>query len=183
MEETRIIKEKKKQFYKYAVALTDIRAALASCEMIINDYDNLLNKNYDLFISLHTSIIVNYAKPFTDNKPLGRLPKKFSSFQDSTYQEMHKQLIDLRNQFVAHSDYNMRKVHIYPKNTQLMKTGHFASGLGFTVSSIILDKALYEKIFEVGKYLINLLYKDVFQLLDELFDNQFLPNHSFELVI
>ncbi len=141
----------------------------------------MFNQNYNLFYSLHSSVIVNYAKPFSANKPLGSLPKKFSKFKNNSYQITHDEIIELRNKSIAHSDISLRKVYISPKDSPIFLTGMKSNNLTFLVKNTCFNQSKYEIIFELGNTIIKNLYIEAGSLLQEIFGNIDLEPETIEL--
>ncbi len=80
---------------------------------------------------LHASAIA-YGRPFSDNHPLGALPRRFSTFDDARLVETHDLLLDLRNKFVAHSDQLERRVEVIPPGYRLREDLPRSVGVGLT---------------------------------------------------
>jgi len=62
----------KKLFHKLAVARSDILAARAACRFFV---EHVKETNHTIYYPLFVSVVVCYARPFSDNDTLGRLPK------------------------------------------------------------------------------------------------------------
>ena len=99
----------KKQLHKLAIAQADIRGASAATRLLVQLGSRA---SFDQFYSLNSAVVVCYGRPFSQNRPLGPLPRKWAKFSSPTLQETHDLLIRHRNQVVGHSDASERRVHI-----------------------------------------------------------------------
>jgi len=169
---------RKKEFYKIVVARSDITAALKACELFLSTVKDLGDDSY---FPLLNAIIVCYSRPFSKNKPLGPLPKKWHRFDNGRFQEVHETILELRNKTVAHSDLEIRKVFIIPKGTPVRKTGIRSEALGVGISNRALPMEIFPEIratcFDLGRRL-NVEVKEQLEL---LFRDKDLPQEEFEL--
>ena len=105
-------KQNVKELHKLAVARLDIVEAQLACQYVVEKVRDLGDTQYyPHFVTL----VICYARPFTKNKPYGALKKKWAQFPDETTSAMHKQLLDARHKFIAHSDGSIRSMQITPK--------------------------------------------------------------------
>jgi hypothetical protein len=75
---------------------------------------------------LALAMAVCYGRPFSENKGLGNLLVDYPSFPDFVDPDMnlrHHRLIDLRNNFMAHSSCEGTKLFILPPGSQLPDGG------------------------------------------------------------
>jgi len=105
-------KQKARELHKLAVARLDIIEAQNACEYVINEVNN---QGDPMYYPHFVTLVICYARPFTNNNVYGALNKKWSKFPNDAANGMHKQLLDARNTFIAHSDGNVRSMQITPK--------------------------------------------------------------------
>jgi hypothetical protein len=115
---------KVRELHKLAVARLDIMEAQAACQYII---DNITDFGNPLYYPHSVTLVICYARPFTRNNVYGALGSKWSTFPNEPATGMHRQLIDARNTFVAHSDGSVRGLQITPK-------GYSVPGTEYTVN-------------------------------------------------
>ena len=172
------LSSRKKQFYKLVVARSDITAALNACELFLSRVKDLGDR---LYIPLLTAMVVCYSRPFSKNKPLGPLPKKWHRFDNRRFQEIHKALLKLRNKTVAHSDLEIRKVFIIPKGARIRKTNIKSPSLGVGISNSSLAMEMIPEIRETCLDLGRRLNTEINEQLQLLFGDKDLPSEEFEL--
>ena len=110
----------KKNLYKLLVARSYITAALKACYLLLINIKELDDK---LLYPLQTAVFVCYACPFTENKPFGKLPKKWTRFSNNKFKDAHDELIEARHEIFAHSDMSIRKIQIVPSTVPVIKSG------------------------------------------------------------
>ena len=173
----------KKELYKLVVARSDITAALKGCEFILKYIKELRDER---LYPLTTAVVVCYARPFTQNKPFGALPEKWSRFSNSGFKDIHDKLIKARNEIFAHSDMNIRKVQIVPPNVSViknvnkeLKSTQIGTQLNTYFFSIDFFKSVRKLILDLGSR----LQKEIDRLIDDLYSNLELPKKEFDLKI
>jgi hypothetical protein len=137
------------QLYKLAVARSDIADANSLCELFIEN--GLTNReqakaNYKLRDALLSAILVSYSRPFTDNQPYGPLQKKWFKFDNKSFNQLHRKIIDYRNKKIAHSDFDIRKVYLYPRGYQdeFLVGGLLISNKPFPIEDIEIIRDMCE---------------------------------------
>jgi hypothetical protein len=170
--------KRKKELYKIVVARSDITAALNACSLFLSRVKDFAD---DLYIPLVNAIIVCYSRPFSRNKPLGSLPKKWHGFDNSRFQEIHEGLLELRNKTVAHSDLEIRKVSVLPKGAPVRETGLRTESLGVIISNRLLPIEIFPEIRNLCLDLGHRLNLEVKEELELLFGDKDLPPEEFEL--
>ena len=110
----------KVQLYKLAIARSDIGTAKTLCVLCLKQNKKIERKKpeYDwrdleLMDALLDAMINSYCRPFTDNHPFGSLQKKWCKFDNQLHKAIHLQLMEFRNQKVAHTDHQTRQVFVY----------------------------------------------------------------------
>jgi hypothetical protein len=117
-------KNKCKELHKLAVARFDILEAQNACQTMI---DKVHNMGDDFYYPLFVTVVICYARPFTQNNIYGRLGSKWEQFPHQIFTDMHKQLLEARNKFVAHSDANARETSIIPQGYTYPGSGRLVS--------------------------------------------------------
>jgi hypothetical protein len=108
--------KRRQALYRLAIARSDIKAAAeiaAYAEKYVPDMN-------ELWIPLQDALVSAYARPFTSNRPHGPLANAWAKFSDPRHQELHRELIALRNELVAHSDASRRTVVVFPPNVPFL---------------------------------------------------------------
>lgn len=103
---------RKKELSKLLMARTDIIAAMNSAELMLERVTSISD---DLYYSIFTATIVCYARPFTNNKPYGSLPKRYGKFKNDLQTRTHQEIMSARHELIAHSDMTVRRAKIVPK--------------------------------------------------------------------
>jgi hypothetical protein len=87
-------------------ALSDI-AMLNAEELLRHIAVNKISADDPAYPGLVTGVVVNYARPFGQNRGLGSLPDEFrivGHFELTDLQPVHQYVIDMRNKLFAHFD-------------------------------------------------------------------------------
>jgi hypothetical protein len=162
-EEHNQFKCKVKDLHRLAVARIDIAVAQAACQYII---DNIKFLGDPLYHPHYVTLVICYARPFTRNNLYGALSKKWSKFPNEPAAGMHKQLIDARHTFVAHSDGSVRCLQITPK-------GHVVRGTKYKIdeySCQVENRFIALENFPLAKancqYLVSQMNNEIKELLD-----------------
>jgi hypothetical protein len=169
--------QKKKEFYQLTIARSDITAALKACDLMIQHVKEIGN---DLYQPLFHALVIAYARPFSKNRPLGPLPSEWSKFSNPAFQQMHNDLVSARNQFIAHSDEEIRKVYIYPPGTSL-PAGYTAGGVVIAINTLVYDISEFHLMKQLCYDLGSRLNDRTNSLLTELYEGQVLPSEYFLL--
>jgi hypothetical protein len=134
-----------------------------------------------LYQPLFHAIVVSYARPFTGNRPHGRLHAEWSTFSDPYFQEAHDKIIKARHQYIAHSDEEIRKVLIFPPGARIGETGYRAGDLSLTVRTLGFPLEWFPPIRDLCRDLGGRLNARVDSLLAELYAGQKLSAETFQL--
>ena len=140
-----VVREKKRNLYRLALARSDIAAAMEGCDHLLREQ---IDVSHALYWTLHNGIVVSYGRPFTRNRPYGPLDEKWSTFEDPRFAELHALLMDLRHKTVAHSDLAMRKVFIVPAGARMFETGRRNTALGTAVQNWAVPTSTWSEIRE-----------------------------------
>ena len=87
-------KNEKKNLYKLILARSDIASALFACRFFIKNVTDIKN---ELWLPLQEAIIVSYARPFSNNRPLCPLEKSWGLIPDARLQEIHDRALKARD--------------------------------------------------------------------------------------
>ena len=124
--------------YKILIARSDITAAMDACDLMMREVKDFYEDyKHGKYTPILHAIIICYARPFTNNKPFGPLDKRWGEFNDQRHKRLHDDLITFRHKMIAHSDFSVRKVTIYPKNTEDLMKMKFAD-----VNVVVSTKAV-----------------------------------------
>jgi hypothetical protein len=180
-------------FQRLVLAHSDIDSAYRTCELFGEKVALAEKHNYEptagfsnpLYSPLVEAIVISYARPFTDNRGIGILPKKWSQFPDARLLQAHQMILRYRNQLVAHSDQEVRRIQIMPPNGSRFpnRKGYTALGPGFTVRGFGIRLSQVEVFYKLCGYQGQRLWNDVEKLLDELYGGMELPHREFDLKI
>lgn len=108
--------QRRRALYRLVAARSDIGAAHGIAEY---GRDHIKDLRDELWIPLQDAMVIAYARPFTSNKPVGRLPNKWSRFGNQGLQRLHDDLISMRDRLVAHGDASERRIIVYPPGATL----------------------------------------------------------------
>lgn len=173
--------QQKTDLYRLIVARSDIGAAQSACELFIEMVDDV---NHDLYYPLFTSIVVCYARPFTNNKPYGALPGKWENFEDGKMKSTHDALIKARHELIAHSDMAARKAKIVPPkvvigymNERELKSSRIGTQTSFYFFTIPMIKDIPRLTTDIGRR----LNAEIEHKLEEIYGDMELPQAKFAL--
>lgn len=93
-------RQMKRHLYRLAVARNDFYHAAEACQTIVR-----MRLSFDdpLYFPLQEGAVIAYSRPFSGGQ-IGTLPAKYSKFENPRHRSHHKELLELRNTLVAHSD-------------------------------------------------------------------------------
>jgi hypothetical protein len=168
----------RRQIFKLASAVSDIRAAHQAAQYAAEKVDDMYHA---LWAPLQDAIVISYVRPFTANKPHGPLPEKWSKFESRLQERIHADLIGLRHRVVAHSDGHVRQVIVVPSGVSYVG-GRRSEGVGFAVTS---DKLFPDKFAEITDHCQELgsrLYGELRSELERAFTSPETPRYPFDLI-
>jgi hypothetical protein len=169
---------KKRDLYKLIVARSDIVAARHAAVLLV---DRVKHLGDDLYAPLYYAAAISYARPFTDNRPYGPLPGTWRRFADPRLQRMHDSLIRTRNEFIAHSDFARRTVHIVPPGATFGPPNLVSARVSVVVSLSYVALEAFPVVVETCQDLGERINVAVEDLLTELFEGRALPGAAFPL--
>ena len=170
--------ERKKLLYKLCVAKSDITSAMIACNYLIT---SVKDTDDPLYLPLLNAIIVCYWRPFSNNFPLGPLPKKWNNFRNKKNQTIHSTLSTFRDKIVAHSDLEYRTVFVYPRENPLTTPAGEFPGLSVTVTEKRLPLYFFPEIYQHCIDLINRFEADIQENIKYLFSSEKPPDKKFKL--
>jgi hypothetical protein len=144
-------KREKLHLIEIAKATDSFGAARRSFQKLV---DLGSNGDPDLTAALHTSAVINYARPFVNNTRADGVrvafPKNVVKAHTNFVDEVHQELIDLRQKLVAHSDRDYGDGRLFRKLLALDIEGEHTEFLvGATVATLTVqtmhDMALAER--------------------------------------
>lgn len=175
--------QQKKDLYRLLLARSDIGASISGCRLLI---ENVTHVGDDLYYPLYSSIVVCYARPFTNNEPFGALPNKWGKFEEEKYQNTHDKLIKARHEIIAHSDMDARKAMIVPSGCLIgihkgkeLRSDHIGCQVGIYYFKISFFQNVWDTAIDISKRL-NL---EIDRLTDALYGGMELPARPFNIRI
>lgn len=174
-------RKEKLAFYKLAVAHSDIKSALVGFRQIV---ERNLDFGDPMFRTLIFGSVVSYAKPFVGNKMYGKLSAHWERFPTPPLRHAHKELIDLRNQIVAHNDWEDVKVVLIPPGSQFIVEGHEpieVDEMWFAVRTPGVHESRIGDYISVCEFIELAMLEKLGALKDTLFDASTLPCGPFDL--
>jgi len=103
-------------FKRENVALTEHLKAVNSFSAAVRSFEKLIDLgatgDTEVREALHTSGVINYARPFSAKPPFA---KKIIRHHAKYDEAIHKQLVELRNKLIAHSDRDYADARIFKK--------------------------------------------------------------------
>lgn len=175
--------QQKKDLYKLLLARSDVSASLQGCKLLL---EKVTQVGDDLYYPLYSSIVVCYARPFTNNEPYGALPNKWAKFDNSVFKDTHDKLIQARHELIAHSDMNVRKAYVVPPGCLIgiHKLKELRSdNIGCQVGLYYFPVGFFTKVWDTATDLSCRITKEINRLTDMLYCNMELPLRAFEIRI
>lgn len=177
--------ELKRQFHKLAIAQSDLVHARAACRYFVQYVSDIAHA---IYYPLFVTIVICYARPFTDNDTLGRLPKKWGAFSDERLQRSHDLMLKTRNEVVAHSDETIRQIHIVPAGViyPFIFTADkpvISKRHGFMIDTYVLEPRHFTDALDTICDVLDRLRPEVDRLFDLLYAYETLPPRIFSMTI
>jgi hypothetical protein len=96
---------------RLAIARADITAALEMADLAVQ----MEPRDDPVFWAFQNAVIVAYGRPFTFNKPIGKLkPPEWPGYESEHLHAQHATIMKLRHQVVAHAQTEHRAVRVIP---------------------------------------------------------------------
>lgn len=159
-------KYEKRGLYKLILARNDITSALFACRFFIENVKDIKN---ELWLSLQEAIIISYARPFTENKPLGPIRKSWNKMPNPEMQKIHNMILEARDKQIAHSDLEQNKVFIIPKGVRLAPDYHVSSSTGVEVHSFKFPIPFFKEVEKLCLFLGRKIHYEIEDGLHKLY--------------
>jgi hypothetical protein len=177
--------ELKRQFHKLAIARSDLIHARAACRYFIEHVGDIAHA---IYYPLFVTIVICYARPFTDNDTFGRLQKRWGAFAEQRLQRSHDLMLKTRNEVVAHSDAAIRKIRIVPAGvtypfTFSADTPVISQSHGFMIDTYLLEPSHFTDALDTIYHVLDRLGPEVDRLFDLLYAYECLPPRVFPMTI
>lgn len=179
MTKTKIREKEKIELYKIAIAHNDITEALFTTQLFLKTVKTIKDWRFQ---PLQDAIVIAYARPFTRNKPYGRLDKKWETFNNPGLQRLHELILKTRHTLIAHSDKQYRKVQIIPPGISTIPGIPTNKDIALTVSNKKIAMIMFPKIEKLCLDIGGRLDREMFSLLDKLYCGNKLAKKPFDLV-
>jgi hypothetical protein len=166
------VKWKKRELAHFAIALSDLSLATETCELMLAERPSLSEPRYWAY---HTAIVNAYARPFTENKPLGKLPERVVKILTPEERELHEEILVDRKTASAHSDLAAKPVYYMPKGARLFETGEHAEG-GFATSKTAWGFERWEQVHALTKKVGSHVQSEAFRLVTEAYGDLYPPH-------
>lgn len=167
-----------RELYQLIVGMSDIRAAYETA-----DYAATVLKGdirTQIWFPLLEAVVISYARPFTANRPYGRLPARWATFNDPVQQTLHDELIDIRNRATAHSDAAVRQILIIPPGALLpLSSKEVARRSNFAIS---YDRLLPSRFVEIERHCAELVARMQKEVSAEMHKFDSRPSFAFDLL-
>jgi hypothetical protein len=164
-------KWKRRSLVRFAIALSDIHLATQTCDLMLAERPGLADPHYWAY---HTAIVNAYARPFTENKPLGKLPDVVRILTKEE-RELHEQLLEDRRTASAHSDLSAKPVYFTPRGAKLFETGTISEGGGFATAKMAWGFRTWEEVKALTMRVGAHVQGEAFRLLDEVYGDLYAP--------
>jgi hypothetical protein len=177
--------KQKRSLARLLIARSDLGSAQSALATILHEVPK--GPRDTRLFPLHSAAIICYARPFGSNRETGALPKTYSQFSSDEARLAHKEATDLRDQYVAHSDFSARTPRIIPPGwiIGIDANGKELRDVGITgdVQSAIFGRPTYIRLHDNCVELLDRLHVDIDALLEQLYGGMDLPARPFNLRI
>ena len=175
----------KRQFHKLAIAQSDLLNARAACRYFVEHVSDIA---HTIYYPLFVTIVICYARPFTNNDTFGRLPKQWGTFSDKRLQKSHELMLKTRNEVVAHSDAAVRQIRIVPAGVTYPFTFTpdkpvVSQRHGFMIDTYMLEPRHFTDALDTICDVLDRLRPEVTRLFDLLYAYETLPPRIFPMTI
>jgi len=102
---TDVLDARKKSLFRLITAHSSILDAAQGCDLFTKTINH---SQHPMFRPLMAWIIISYARPFSQNRPVGPLPAEWARYEDPVLQDIHDRLIAMRHKSIAHCDSGVR---------------------------------------------------------------------------
>jgi hypothetical protein len=96
---------------RYAITCRDLNFARQVCDLLLTEQPDTTSTHYWAY---HTAAVTAYARPFTEMRPLGKLPGSELRFLSREERSLHELVLEERSTARAHSDISTNPVLFSP---------------------------------------------------------------------
>ena len=174
---------RKKELYKLILARSDIHASANAARLML---ERVTGFGDPLYYPIFAATVICYARPFTNNKPLGALPNRYTRFGSKGHKKVHDDLMSARHELIAHSDMSIRQARIVPIGAVVAESNGKplrSQSIGTMSNSIFFSLEYIAEIEAAARALGKRLNDDIDELVQELYGDRELPEEHFPLVI
>jgi hypothetical protein len=176
---TTIGQRQQKKLIRLISAFSDMAQSLEAANSLVRGVQD------KLYGHLFLSMVVAYARPFTENRGVGRIQfdyPRYPDFGDSDMPARHSRLLDLRNKFLAHSSAEGTRVIIIPPGAPNPLGRPTQPNFTFIMGKrTFADTQYVEWLRAAPEAFSQRLYSDIHQLLEQSFAAQAGLTSPFEL--
>jgi hypothetical protein len=167
------LKWKKRDAARFAIALSDLALATDTCRLMLEERPGLEQPRYWAY---HTAIVNAYARPFTENKPLGKLPESVVKILDTEERELHEEILVDRKTASAHSDLAAKPVWYMPRGARMFETGLDAEGGGFVTAKTGWTFNRWERVEALTQRVGGHVQAEAFRAIQQAYGDLYAPN-------
>ena len=168
-----------KKLVRLISALLDMLQSVEAANLLVRGVSD------KLYGHLFLSMVVAYARPFTENQGVGRIQcdyPRYPDFGDSEMSTRHSRLLDLRNKFLAHSSAEGTRVQIIPPGVPNPLGKPTQANFTFIMGKRTFADLRYVEWLRVAPEAFGRrLYSDIQQLIEQAFAAQSGMTTPFEL--
>jgi len=168
----------RRDLYRLVVARSDFNEALQSARYGIA---HIRDERNPLWAPLQDAALVSYARPFTSNKPFGKLPSRYEQFDSLDLRQLHQQILELRHKTIAHSDLKIRSVIVVPRGVHYGPDEIGTPG-GVVVKNRKLPIGVFREIEALCLLVVRRVNEDANVLVERMLTSQDIPDHAFDLI-
>ena len=167
-----------RELHKLAVARSDVAAAGDAAQFL---RDTGMGPQFRGYWALADAAVIAYTRPFKHNQPYGPIPRKFGRFKGEASRRTHRDLLEVRDELVAHSPARQREVYVVPAGSLLRPGGEALEDTTVMVRDAHLHPKRWARVVDLCALQQRRLSADIDLLLDRLYGEQSLPERPFQL--
>jgi hypothetical protein len=164
---------------RYAIAWRDLNFVSQVCDLLLAEQPDSTSTHYWAY---HTAAVTAYARPFTEMKPLGRLPGSELRFLSREERQLHDEVLQERKTARAHSDVAANPVLFVPGSATVGQDDPLAGEDWFGVVSDPWEPARWEGLRALAVRLCEHFMQEAFRLVEELGGSEALT-HAIQIEI
>jgi hypothetical protein len=107
----------------YAASKSDFFAARKAAKILMayiqkHEISDIKFHPDPIYSAIHCAVVIYYTKPFGQNYPRIKLKiEALDKYLSNEQKQLHANLINARNKYIAHSDHELRNTTVYPPGT------------------------------------------------------------------